>query len=183
MVGHLPCARFLYVGRVFTTDLSAALIGSESLLVKRENCAEEDPSCRIKKRDCYDGRDMATKTLTKENFNETIEQNGIVIVDFWADWCGPCKTFAPHFEAASEKHSDIVFGKIDTQDQQELAGSFGIRSIPTIMIFREQIMLFNQGGALPPAGLEKLLMEIKGLNMDEIRAKIAKEESQTEDKK
>ena len=117
---------------------------------------------------------MATHTITAENIESVINENDIVILDFWADWCGPCKRFAPTFEAASEQHGDVFFGKIDTQDQQALAGQLGIRSIPTLMVFREQIMLFNQAGALPPAALEDILAQAKNLNMDDVRAEIAK---------
>ena len=116
---------------------------------------------------------MATRTITHETIESTINDNGIVILDFWADWCGPCKRFGPTFEAASEKHPDIVFGKIDTQDQQQLAGQLGIQSIPTLMIFRDQIMVFNQAGALPPAAFDDLLGQVIALDMDEVRAEIA----------
>jgi thioredoxin 1 len=120
---------------------------------------------------------MATIELTKDNFKETIDAGGTVLIDFWAEWCGPCKSFAPHFEAASEKHADIIFGKVDTESQRELAGAFGIRSIPTVMVFRESIMLFNQGGSLPPAALDELIKQVQALDMDEIRAEIEAEKS------
>lgn len=116
---------------------------------------------------------MATLTLTRENFNETITDNDTVIVDFWADWCGPCRSFAPTFEAASAKHPDIVFGKVDTEDQADLAAAFGIRSIPTLMVFRDQILLYNQPGALPPAALDDLIGQVKALDMAEVRRQIA----------
>jgi len=122
---------------------------------------------------------MATIELTNENLDETINNNDIVLIDFWADWCGPCKMFGPVFEAAAEKHTDLVFAKCDTQNQQEVAGSFGVRSIPTLAIFREQILVFKQAGALPPEALEDLISKVRELDMDEIRQKIAEEEAQS----
>lgn len=118
---------------------------------------------------------MATVELTKENFNETIAENDTVIIDFWAEWCGPCRTFAPTYEKASEEHSDVVFGKVDTEAQQELAGAFGIRSIPTLMVFRDQILLFNEAGALPPPAFEDLIGQVKALDMDDVRRQIAEQ--------
>ncbi len=120
---------------------------------------------------------MASVELTSENFDETITGNGIVIVDFWADWCGPCKMFAPTFEAASEKNPEIVFGKVDTEAQQSLSAAAGIQSIPTLMIFRDSILLFSQAGALPPAALEDLITQVKGLDMTEVHAEIAKQQA------
>ncbi len=120
---------------------------------------------------------MATTALTKDNFNETIENNETVIIDFWASWCGPCKSFAPTFEAASDNHEDIVFAKVNTEEQQELAQACNIRSIPTLMIFRDQILLYSQAGALPPAQLEDVIEKTKGLDMDEVRADIEKQKS------
>ncbi|MDX1468253.1 MAG: thioredoxin [Acidimicrobiia bacterium] len=115
---------------------------------------------------------MATVALTKETFDETIQNNETVFVDFWAEWCGPCRMFAPTFEAASEKHDDIVFAKVDTEDQQELAMAFGIRSIPTLMVFRDQIVLYSQPGALPGHVFDDLISQVKEVDMDEVRRQI-----------
>ena len=116
---------------------------------------------------------MASIELTKENFGEHIVGDGITMVDFWAEWCGPCRQFGPIFEEASNRHPDIKFGKVDTEAEKELAGGAGISSIPTLMVFREGILLYNRPGALPPAALEELIAAIRGLDMDEIRAEIA----------
>ena len=121
---------------------------------------------------------MATVDVTKENFEEIVTKNSIVILDFWAAWCGPCKAFAPAFEAASEKHPDVVFGKINTEEQQELAGHFQIRSIPNVMLFRDQIVLFSQPGTMPPAGIDSVIEQAKALDMDKVRAEIAEAEAQ-----
>jgi thioredoxin 1 len=118
---------------------------------------------------------VAAIDLTKDNFQSAIDDNDIVIVDFWATWCGPCKQFAPVFEAASELHPDIVFGKVNTEEQQELAGDFQIRSIPTLMIFREQIGVFMQPGALPPQALEEIIGKVRELDMEYVRAEVAKQ--------
>lgn len=119
---------------------------------------------------------MATVELTRDNFHQTVQGNPLVIVDFWAPWCGPCKSFAPVYEKTSGEHPDMVFGKVNTEEEQELAAEFGIRSIPTIMVFREQIGVFFQAGALPPAMLQDVIVKTKELDMDWVRAEIAKQE-------
>lgn len=116
---------------------------------------------------------MATTTITLDNFEQTISEGGIVFVDFWAGWCGPCRAFAPVFEAASEKHDDIVFGKVDTEDEQDLARGFQITSIPTLMVFREGILVYAQPGALPAQHLEQLIEGARALDMDDVRRQLA----------
>ena len=121
---------------------------------------------------------MATIELTKENFSSIIEGNDTVVIDFWASWCGPCRAFAPTFEAASEDNPDVVFAKVNTEEQRELAGVFGIRSIPTLIIFREQIGVFNQAGALPRAALDNVLEQVQGLDMVEVRQQAEAQQQQ-----
>ncbi|HIP94337.1 MAG TPA: thioredoxin [Leucothrix sp.] len=121
---------------------------------------------------------MATIDITSQTFEETIEKNDIVIIDFWAEWCGPCKSFSPIYEDVSKKHDDIVFGKIDTETEQELAGHFQIRSIPTLMIFREQVVLFSQPGMLNAQQLEEVIGKIKEIDMAKVHEEIASQEKE-----
>ena len=121
---------------------------------------------------------MATTELTKANFNDTINNNDVVIVDFWAPWCGPCRMFAPTFETVSAQYPHVVFAKLNTEDQQELAASFNIRSIPTLMVFREKVIIFTQAGMLPKAGLEQVVQKSLELDMAIVHAEIAAQESQ-----
>ncbi len=116
---------------------------------------------------------MATQNLTEQNFDEIVTGNDIVLVDFWAEWCGPCKSFGPTFEKSSEQHPDVVHGKVDTESQQGLAAAANIRSIPTIMAFKEGVLVFAQPGALPPAALEDLVSQVKALDMEEVRKQLA----------
>lgn len=119
---------------------------------------------------------MATIDATETNFRSLIDDNAVVLVDFWAPWCGPCRSFAPVYEAASEKYPDVVFAKVNTEEQQALAAAFQIRSIPTLMVFRERIILFAQPGALPQSALEQVIEKTRELDMDEVRRQIAEDE-------
>ncbi|HEC27129.1 MAG TPA: thioredoxin [Gammaproteobacteria bacterium] len=121
---------------------------------------------------------MAAVNLTKETFSDTVNDNDIVIIDFWAEWCGPCKNFAPIYEEVSEKHEGIVFAKVNTEEEQELGSSFQIRSIPTLMIFREKIILYSQPGMMAGPELDGLIDKVKQLDMDKIRAEITEQEKQ-----
>src|SRR5467141_711926 len=115
---------------------------------------------------------MATMHLTQEKFEKTVNENPLVIVDFWAPWCGPCKGFAPVYEQTSEAHPDVVFAKVNTDEQQELAGTFGIRSIPTLMVFRDKVILFQQAGALPGTALDQVITQAKSLDMAKVHEEI-----------
>ena len=119
---------------------------------------------------------MATVAITKDNFKTTIEKQGIVLLDFWAEWCGPCRSFGPVFEKASDTHGDVTFGKIDTEAEQELAGAIGIQAIPTLMLFRDGVLLFRESGALPEKALDELVSQAKALDMEKVRAEIAAHE-------
>jgi thioredoxin 1 len=121
---------------------------------------------------------MPTVTLTTQNFQEHVEKPGILVIDWWATWCGPCRAFAPIYEKASDKYNDVVFGKIDTDAEQELAAAFEIRSIPTLMVFRDQVLVFARPGMIPGAALEDLVDKVKALDMAEVQRKVAEQEAQ-----
>ena len=118
----------------------------------------------------------STVELTQQSFEQTVNAGGIVLVDWWASWCGPCRMFAPTYEKVAAKHPDIVFGKVDTEAQQALAGSFDIRSIPTLMILRDKVLLFSQAGAMPEAALEDIIRQVRALDMEKVRSEIAEQE-------
>jgi len=123
---------------------------------------------------------MATIEIGKDNFKDTVGKQGIVLLDWWASWCGPCRAFAPIYEQVSGKHADITFGKIDTDAQQELSGAFEIRSIPTLMVFRDGILLFEQAGALPAAALEELISKVRALDMEDVRRQVEAQRASAE---
>ncbi|MET0448126.1 MAG: thioredoxin domain-containing protein [Aeromicrobium sp.] len=120
---------------------------------------------------------MSTVTLTQDSIDDVIGADGITLVDWWASWCGPCRQFAPVYEAASEKHDDVVFGKIDTEDQQQLAAAAQITSIPTLMAFRDGVLVFSQPGALPATGLEQIIQAVRDLDMDDVKRQISEQEA------
>jgi len=120
----------------------------------------------------------ATVDITEANFKDVVEKDGIVLIDWWAPWCGPCRAFGPTYEKVAGKNADVTFGKVNTEEQQSLAGAFDIRSIPTLMILRDKVLLYSQAGALPEAALEDLIRQVRGLDMEKVRAEIAEQESQ-----
>jgi thioredoxin 1 len=124
---------------------------------------------------------MGTVALTKDNFEEVVTGNDMVMIDFWAPWCGPCRAFAPSFEAAADRHPDVVFAKVNTDEEQELAAAFNIRSIPTLMFFRDKVILYSEAGSLPPKALDEIVTKAKDLDMDEVRREIAERPADADD--
>lgn len=123
---------------------------------------------------------MATVALTAENFNQYVEKDGVLVIDWWAPWCGPCRTFGPIYDKASEQHADVTFGKVNTEEQPELAGTFQIQAIPTLMVFRDQVLVFARPGAIPAVALDEIISQVRALDMDDVRKQIAEQEK-TED--
>ncbi len=119
---------------------------------------------------------MATVALTAENFNQYVEKDGVLVIDWWAPWCGPCRTFGPIYDKASEKHADVTFGKVNTEEQPELAGTFQIQAIPTLMVFRDQVLVFARPGAVPAPALDEIIGQVRALDMDDVRKQIAEQE-------
>jgi thioredoxin len=123
---------------------------------------------------------MATVALTAENFNQYVEKDGVLVIDWWAPWCAPCRAFGPVYDKASETHADVTFGKVNTEEQPELAGTFQIQAIPTLMVFRDQVLVFARPGAIPAAALDEIISQVRALDMDDVRKKIAEEEKAEE---
>jgi thioredoxin len=123
---------------------------------------------------------MATVALTAENFNQYVEKDGVLVIDWWAPWCAPCRAFGPIYDKASETHADVTFGKVNTEEQPELAGTFQIQAIPTLMVFRDQVLVFARPGAIPGSALDEILGQVRALDMDDVRKKIADEEKAEE---